>query len=329
MKNILEKLKAINYKSKKAIICYIVVGCILISGTGVTMALNINKSANSNNIVADNETEEFNAKDYYKYITGIKDLTIQLGTTVDYLENVTFDEEYIKDIKASDSSVDLNTAGTYDLIYKITTINDDEFAITVKVNVLDEQKIQEEIANGTEVITENGVENKQENISLDKVENITQTSSNSSTSTSNTNNSTSTTTSKPNNNTSSNTTTSTPTHSHSWTPIIEQVYHEEQGHYEQILIKEGWTEEIPIYENKWAHICNVCGADITGNITQHDKAHALAGEGSGWRTELIQIQVGTQKIEHPAQYEQKWVVDTPAWTEEKIIGYQCSCGQTK
>ncbi|MBC5630538.1 hypothetical protein H8S20_16905 [Clostridium sp. NSJ-6] len=118
-------------------------------------------------------------------------------------------------------------------------------------------------------------------------------------------------------------------HTHSWNPITSTVHHEEQGHYENILVSESWTEEIPIYEEQAREICNGCGADITADPTTHNKNHMLNGEPGGWTTEYVQVQVGTDKINHDAVYENKWVVDKAAWDETVTTGYSCSCGATK
>ena len=129
-----------------------------------------------------------------------------------------------------------------------------------------------------------------------------------------------------------NTTNKEDAHTHSWVPITSVVHHEEQGHYEKILVSEAWTEEVLIYEDKEVAICNGCGADITSNIQQHMKDNALAGNMActGWHTEYKQVQVGTNKINHDAVYENKWVVDKAAWDETVITGYKCSsCSATK
>ena len=119
-------------------------------------------------------------------------------------------------------------------------------------------------------------------------------------------------------------------HTHNWVPITSVVHHDEQGHNEKILVSEAWTEEIPIYEDKEVAICNGCGADITNNPTGHNMNHMLNGEKGGWRTEWKQVQVGTNKINHDAVYEDKWVVDKAAWDETVTTGYKCSgCSATK
>lgn len=120
-----------------------------------------------------------------------------------------------------------------------------------------------------------------------------------------------------------------PAHSHDWQAVTETVTHPEQGHYETVTIKEGWVEEKPVYEEQVRSICNTCNADITGNTAAHARDHMLNGENGGHRTEYRQVQVGTEKIEHPPVTEQRWIVDKGAWTETITKGYKCSCGATK
>lgn len=120
-----------------------------------------------------------------------------------------------------------------------------------------------------------------------------------------------------------------PAHSHSWNPVTDTVWHDEVGHYETVVIKDAWTEEIPIYEEREVLICNGCGADITSDPTTHNRNHALNGEKGGWHTDWKQVQVGTDKINHPAVTEDRWVVDKAAWSETVTTGYKCSCGATK
>ena len=126
-------------------------------------------------------------------------------------------------------------------------------------------------------------------------------------------------------------TSNTPAHSHSWNPVTDTVWHDEVGHWETVTIKDAWTEEIPIYEEKEVAICNGCGADITSDIDKHMTDNILAGNMActGWHTDWKQVQVGTDKISHPAVTEDRWVVDKAGWSETVTTGYSCSCGATK
>ena len=107
------------------------------------------------------------------------------------------------------------------------------------------------------------------------------------------------------------------------------VHHPEKGHNEQYVIKEAWTESVPIYENQIRSICNTCGADITGFESEHAEQHALNGENGAHHTEVVQVQTGTNTINHPAEYGTRYVVDQAAYDEQVPAGFKCSCGATK
>lgn len=137
---------------------------------------------------------------------------------------------------------------------------------------------------------------------------------------------------KPSNGGSSNTggTSKPDTHTHNWVAITEQVHHDEEGHWEEYVVSQAWTEEVPVYEYQEREICNGCGADITSDPYTHNENHMLNGEAGGWTTQWVQVQVGTNKINHPAVTDKKWIVDKAAWTETITTGYKCSsCGATK
>ena len=118
-------------------------------------------------------------------------------------------------------------------------------------------------------------------------------------------------------------------HIHDWVAEYETVHHEEKGHNEQYVIKEAWTESVPIYENQIRSICNTCGADITGFASEHAEQHMLNGENGAHHTEVVQVQTGTETIEHPEEYGTRYVIDEEAYDELVLIGYTCSCGAKK
>lgn len=83
---------------------------------------------------------------------------------------------------------------------------------------------------------------------------------------------------------------SAPAHEHNWVAQTKVVHHKA--------------------ETKRATICNTCGADITGNITAHQKAHAKKGESGSYHIETITVKA--------------------AYDETVTTGYKCSgCGATK
>lgn len=121
-----------------------------------------------------------------------------------------------------------------------------------------------------------------------------------------------------------------PSHTHSWNPITKTVHHDEVGHYEDIVITQAWTEEVPVFEEREVMICNDCGAELNAsNCYEHVEEHLINGGKGSWREEWKQVQVGTNTVNHPAVTEKKWIVDKAAWTETVTTGYSCSCGATK
>lgn len=121
-----------------------------------------------------------------------------------------------------------------------------------------------------------------------------------------------------NNNSSTQTESTQAAHTHTWQHI------EATGHYETVIIQDAWDEQVPVYENVEHTICNVCGAELTSNnIIEHQRAHALAYEGSGDHSEWRYEQTGTQTVHHNQVTEQRWVQDSPAYD-------RCTtCGETK
>lgn len=119
---------------------------------------------------------------------------------------------------------------------------------------------------------------------------------------------------------------SEPSHKHKWVEQFKTVHHEEKGHYENVMIADKWIEYKPIYEYQERSICNQCGADITGAYIEHFESSLSC---SGYHSEVIEIEVGKETIEHPAVYEKRWIVDKPAWDEKVSTGFKCECGATK
>ena len=158
------------------------------------------------------------------------------------------------------------------------------------------------------------------------------TSSSSKPSNSGSNNSSS---SKPSNNSGSNSSSSKPAeHTHDWVAQYKTVTVPEKGHNEQVLVQAAYDEQVPQYQDVEREICSACGADITdlgqAGISDHIKAHALAGEIGGYHSKISQVLIGYQTIHHDAVYETRYVVDSPATTKQELTGYKCSgCGKTK
>lgn len=68
-----------------------------------------------------------------------------------------------------------------------------------------------------------------------------------------------------------------------------------------VVDKEAWTESVPVYSTVEVSICNICGADITGNTSAHAKEHMKAGEGSGHHSEVRSEITGYNTVSHPEE----------------------------
>ena len=73
--------------------------------------------------------------------------------------------------------------------------------------------------------------------------------------------------------------------------------------YEDIWVEDSpeWDESVPIYGYAEVSVCNICGADITGNTAAHGKQHMLAGEGSGHHSEVRETVTGYETVHHEAE----------------------------
>lgn len=74
-----------------------------------------------------------------------------------------------------------------------------------------------------------------------------------------------------------------------------------------------WEEQTPVYDSRELSICNICGADITGNTAAHGKEHMLAGEGSGHHSEVRQVLVGYNTVQHGETGHYETVVTGGHW----------------
>lgn len=80
-----------------------------------------------------------------------------------------------------------------------------------------------------------------------------------------------------------------------------------------IIDKTAWVETIPVYESVERSVCNICGADITGNASAHNKQHMLAGEGSGYHSEIHREKTGEKSVAHSEEGHWETVVIGGHW----------------
>lgn len=135
-------------------------------------------------------------------------------------------------------------------------------------------------------------------------------------------------------------------HEHNWQPVTSVVNHpaEYTTIHHDAVYEDKWVEDSPawdepVYEDRVNYVCNNCGWSTTSydDIHAHGKAHALAGEPSGYSDIPTQVQTGT--IHHEATGHTESVLVKEAWDEQKLVkeaydetvvtGYKCSCGATK
>ena len=129
-------------------------------------------------------------------------------------------------------------------------------------------------------------------------------------------------------------------HVHNWAERTETVTHEETGHYDAVQVgtktvvdKEAWDEQV--YAR--LAVCSACGytSDSTEDINNHLHVHYdpdLGYDNASYGVTDVLVET----IHHPAVtheeavYEDRWVVDSPEWTEKVVVGYYCTeCGATK
>ena len=277
----------------------------------------------------------------------------------DFLKGITYDKKVVKEVLVDTSNVNYEKEGTYEIVYTIVPVDSkmDSVEKKVQIEVVSPEKAEELKKEGHDVITNETVnEDKKQEESEKKEEESKGEEQKPSTGNSNSettgsvssgNNSTGSGNNAGNNGSSTNTGSntskpstggnsnqgsqkpSTPSHTHNWVQQYTTVHHPEKGHNEQYVIKEAWTESVPIYENQIRSICNTCGADITGFASEHAEQHMLNGENGAHHTEVVQVQTGTNTINHPAEYGTRYVVDQAAYDEQVPAGFKCSCGATK
>lgn len=101
---------------------------------------------------------------------------------------------------------------------------------------------------------------------------------------------------------------------HTWKAVTKTVHHEETGHYENTLIG---------YKTVTTYKCALCYKppfDTLELYYEHFSTHIhYDGDPAGMLLERYEV-----ITEDVPVYDEKWVVDTPAYDEEIIIGYVCS-----
>lgn len=106
--------------------------------------------------------------------------------------------------------------------------------------------------------------------------------------------------------------------------VYKTVHHDAEYEDVYVVDQEAYSYEEPVYEKRVYTVCHVCGAEFDTSyddsaFSAHDKAHMLAGEGSGYHNDTRKVQVGTNTVNVPEEghYEKKLV--KAAWDEKVLV----------
>ena len=124
-----------------------------------------------------------------------------------------------------------------------------------------------------------------------------------------------------------------PVHTHGWKPVYRIVHHDEVGHYETVIVKDAWDEEV--WEK--AVICNQCSKRFSETEYGNIEKAITAWEDHMWNSwdnggDCDNYSTDDHIVStthHPAVTEQKYVVDKAAYDEQVIDHYECTCGAKK
>ena len=123
-------------------------------------------------------------------------------------------------------------------------------------------------------------------------------------------------------------------HQHNWQAQYKTVHHDEEGHYENVMVQDAYDE--PIYET--GYVCNYCGKFLGKEQLSHcvtcgppmsaDNPFYTPGATMGSSYSTSKRQVDTKHNDEV--YEKEWVVDKEAYDENVLTGYTCTtCEATK
>ena len=130
----------------------------------------------------------------------------------------------------------------------------------------------------------------------------------------------------------------TPSHEHNWEPVYDYIPHEEVKEKVWVVDKDAWDE--PVYTKYY--VCLQCEYGECDYCNEHGlrqneflsfeekKAHqyncAINGGSCSNSTTRKKI---TGYIHHDEEGHYETVTVSEAYVEQKLVGYKCSCGETK
>lgn len=112
-------------------------------------------------------------------------------------------------------------------------------------------------------------------------------------------------------------------HTHNYNvPIKKIIQHDAVGHTEKVWIEDKAAWDEPIYEQQ--AICNKCK-----HVSYDTESAGLHSAACGGGYSVREVKVGSKHHDAVGHYEEQWIIDREAWTEEKTVGWKCSCGAKK
>lgn len=105
---------------------------------------------------------------------------------------------------------------------------------------------------------------------------------------------------------------------HTWVEQTETVHHEEEGHYEKVIVD---------YEEITTYICPQCDKEYKtySSYSTHFDKHIAEDINIKFLKDSYETKFDSKPI-----YEEEWVVDKQAYDDKVVVGYKCSlCGETK
>ena len=104
-------------------------------------------------------------------------------------------------------------------------------------------------------------------------------------------------------------------HTHTWQNVTKETK-------VKVVDQEAYTYEEPIYEKQGRAICKTCNIDITDNLNEHCKSHALKGESDSYKVVTVTIQTGTKTVTVPEKSHDE--------TKTEVVGRKCTvCGKVE
>lgn len=265
-------------------------------------------------------------------VEGIEDKEIKKGTeptTITWMDGISWNKNYIKNIVVDFSGVNTKKVGTYDVHYNLFGVSGQIEVIDSSVKVVSVEKAKKKSTKKKSTKKAKKSEKSSDSTETKSTSTTKNTTQGSSSTTKNT--TTKKKSSTPKNNSSSGSSTKKETsttekkHEHNWKPIYKTVHHkavthqEDRGHYE----KEAYDVRV-FYDH---------GVEFDADDIEAAKAFAHSILQKIANGELPEDTPCRTRIEE--RYRKKWVskmvtvVDKKAYDEKVIVGYKCSCGAKK